>query len=332
MATFSIRFLDHLAPARTLVAWAVLAEQQGFDACWFPHDTFRKHSWVLDAAVAEHTERIRIGSVGTNPYTMDPAEIATYIATLDELSGGRAVLGIGLHTEEMVQWLGYRPVDMVARTREAILLIEALLRGEVAGVAEGILPWTDQCYLRFKPLRPSIPIYGCGFGDEYLEMTGEVGQGSLPMITPPESAPLMVEPIRRGMARAGREPGAVDIAGCGWVSVSDDARAARDTIRPVVAYFGPYLEERALNTVGVSLRDFDPVKRLLAIGDYKGAEALVNDDMMQLALAGTPRQIMPRIQALLEAGVTQVSLGGPLGPDPRRAIELLGSQVLPHFR
>lgn len=81
-----------------------------------------------------------------------------------------------------------------------------------------------------------------------------------------------------------------------------------------------------------ALRDFDPIKQRLAAGDYAGAEALVNDDMMKLALVGTPREIVPRIEPLLEAGITQVSLGGPLGPDPGRAIELLGSQVLPHFR
>ena len=72
-----------------------LAEQKGFDFCWFPHDTFCKSTWVLTTAVAMRTERIKIGSVGTSPYTFDPSEIATYIATLDELSGGRAVLGLG---------------------------------------------------------------------------------------------------------------------------------------------------------------------------------------------------------------------------------------------
>ena len=132
MTTFSIRLLDHLAPARTLVDWAVLAEEKGFDGCWFPHDTFRKHSWILGAAVAENTQRMTIGAVGVNPYTFDPSEIATYIATLDELSGGRAVLGLGMHTGEMVEWLGLKASDMIQRTREAVEMVRVAAREVVA--------------------------------------------------------------------------------------------------------------------------------------------------------------------------------------------------------
>jgi 5,10-methylenetetrahydromethanopterin reductase len=332
MATFSIRFLDHLAPARTLVDWAVLAEEKGFDACWFPHDTFRKHSWILGAAVAENTRRMMIGSVGTNPYTFDPSEIATYIATLDELSGGRAALGLGMHTGEMVAWLGMEPRDMITRTREAVQIVRSLLRGDVVAYEGSEFRWTEQCYLRFAPLRADVPIYPCGFGEEYLAMTGEVGDGSLPMITPPDSAPRMVAAINKGVERSGRTPGSIDIAGCGWFSVSDDLEAAKATIRPVVAYFGPYLEEEALNTVGVSVKDFDPIKERLAVGDYAGAESLLTDDMLRLAVVGTPKEVIPRVEALLEAGITQVSVGGPLGPDVARAIELLGDEVLPYFR
>jgi len=123
MATFGIRFLDHLASAKILVEWAVLAEQKGFDFCWFPHDIFCKNTWIMTTAVAMVTERIRIGSVGTNPYTADPSEIATYLATLDELSKGRAVLGLGLHTEKMVEWLGIKGKDLMSRTREATEII-----------------------------------------------------------------------------------------------------------------------------------------------------------------------------------------------------------------
>ena len=60
-----------------------LSIQAGFEYVWYPHDTFMQNTWVITAAVSEHTSRIKIGSVGTNPYTTSPAEIATYIATLD---------------------------------------------------------------------------------------------------------------------------------------------------------------------------------------------------------------------------------------------------------
>jgi 5,10-methylenetetrahydromethanopterin reductase len=332
MATFGIRFLDHLAPAKTLVEWAVLAEHKGFDFCWFPHDILCKNTWIMTTAVAMVTERIRIGSVGTNPYTTDPSEIATYIATLDELSKGRAVLGLGLHTEKMVEWLGIKAKDMLTRSRESIDIIRLLLKGGVVAYHGKEFHWTDQCYLRFKPYRDHVPIYACGFGDGYLALTGEIGDGSLPMVTPPESAKRMVNAIYEGLRKSGRKPGDIDIAGCGWFSVSESRKAAQGTIRKIIAYFGPYLEEEALNTVGLSLRQFAEIKGKVAMGLYEEAESLVTDQMLDLAIVGTPKQIIPRIQLLLESGITQVAIGGPLGPDPRRTIELLGDQVLPYFR
>ena len=332
MVKFGIRFLDHLAPARTLVEWAVLAERKGFDCCWFPHDIFCKNTWVMTTAVAMATEKIHIGSVGTNPYTTDPSEIATYVATLDELSGGRAVLGLGLHTEEMVEWVGIKVKDMIRRTRESIEIIRKLLQGEITAYRGQEFQWTDQCYLRFKPYRPAVPIYACGFGEDYLRMSGEIGDGSLPMVTPPESAKHMVDPIMEGAIKSGRKPGDIDIAGCAWFSVSEDPDAAKDTIRKIIAYFGPYLEEEALNSIGLSLRDFSQIKNLIDAGDYPAAEDRVTDQMLGLAVVGTPRDVIPKIETLVESGITQISIGGPLGPDPKRAVELLGDQVLPYFK
>ena len=93
---FGIRLIEYLGSSRRLVELAAAAEQAGFDSVWFPHDAFMRNTWVLTTATAECTSRIQIGSVGTNPYTADPGEVATYVATLDELSGGRCILGLGM--------------------------------------------------------------------------------------------------------------------------------------------------------------------------------------------------------------------------------------------
>jgi 5,10-methylenetetrahydromethanopterin reductase len=332
MTSFGIRFLDHLAPIETILDWALLAERKGFDYCWFPHDTFCKNTWALTTAVAVRTERIKIGSVGTNPYTTDPSEIATYLATLDEISNGRAVIGVGVHTEEMTQWLGIQADAVMTRTREAIDIVRRLLRGEVVDYSGREFRWTDQCYLRFDPMRKEIPIYACGFGKEYNALTGEIGDGSLPMVTPPESAGYMVDAINRGVARSGRDRKEIDIAGCAWLSMSDSSGAAKDTIRKIVAYFGPYLEEEALNAIGLSHRDFEDIKEDIANGRYREAEEKVTDPMLDLAIVGTPEEVIPKIEMLFESGITQVSLGGPLGPDPGRTIELMGDQVIPYFK
>jgi len=329
---FGLRLIGYLGNARQLVRLAIQAEQAGFDYVWFPHDTFMANTWVITSAVASQTSRIKIGSVGTNPYTTNPAEIATYLATLDQLSEGRAVLGLGLHTEKMVGWTGIDTSDYLVRTREAVEIIRALLRSEIVDYNGDAFQWTDQCYLRFKPYRDQVPIYICAFGAEYLALSGAIGDGSLPMITPPESAAIMVSQITAGVRAAGRDPSEVDIAGCAWLSLASDRAEATDVLRQMISYFGPYLEGPALATIGLTTEDFVPLGRLVEAGRYDEAVGLVTDEMLNLAIGGTPEDVIRRIEAIAEMGVTQINLGGPLGPDPAEAIRLMGEQVIPFFK
>lgn len=329
---FGIRFIDYLGTIQQRLEWTVLAEKAGFEYVWYPHDTFMHNTWVITSAAAVHTSTIKIGSVGTNPFTTNPAEIATYIASLDELSGGRAVLGLGLHTHQMVEWTGTSAANSINATREATEIIRALLRGEVVDYQGTQYHWTDQCYLRLKPVRAEVPIYVCCFGPEYLALSGAIGDGSLPMITPPESAAYMVPAVTAGAVAAGRDPQAVDISGCAWLSLSADPSAPTDILRDMVAYFGWALEAPALETIGLTPADFVPIKALIDAGEYGRARELVTDQMCRLAILGTPKHVIAQIEKLAGMGITQVNLGGPLGPDPAEAIRLMGEEVIPWFR
>jgi len=328
---FGLRLIQWLGQPTHLVELGVLAEQEGWDEVWFPHDPFMLHTWTLTSALAARTERVSIGSVGTNPYTTDPSEIGAYLATLDLLSSGRAKLGLGLHTDGMVAWTGYDASDRLERTAAAVDIVRRLLRGEIV-TAAGPYRWSRQCHLRFEPLRPDPPVYVCAYEPDYLELSGEIGDGSLPMITPPESAARMVAHIRAGIERAGRSTDDVDVAGCAWLSISPSAGEAAAILRPMVAYFGPYLEEHALAEIGLAPGDFAPLKQLIDAGDIDAAAAAVTEPMLKLALVGTPATVIERIERLADAGITQINLGGPLGPDPAESIRLVGRQVIPHFQ
>jgi len=317
---FGLRLVQHVGPARELVRLAALADASGFDAVWFPHDPFMKHAWVMAAAVAGQTSRVQIGTVQTTPYLNEPMEAATFLATLDELSGGRAVLGYGLHTDEMVEWLGFDASDRVDRIRDSVETVRRLLRGETM---------QDEWYLHFEPLRPDPPIYVTPFGRDLLELSGEIGDGSLPLVMPPAAAPGVVEAIHTGARRAGRDPSEVDIAACVWVSVAADGAVAAASLRPIIAYFAPYFLDEQLAPAGLSREDFEPVRRAV---NYDAAAAAVTDDMLRLAIVGTPDDAVAAIERLAAAGVTQVCIGGPLGPDPADAIRLIGERVIPAFR
>jgi 5,10-methylenetetrahydromethanopterin reductase len=329
---FGLRLIQFHGSPQRLVELAALGERAGFDQIWFPHDPFMLNSWTLASAAATRTERAVVASIATNPYTTDPSEIATFVATLDLLSGGRAAVGIGLHTDTMVGWTGHDAGDRIERTRVTVEIVRRLLRGEVVSGEIGPFRWSESCFLRFEPLRAEVPIYVAAYEPDYVELSGEIGEGSLPMITPPESAGLMVEHVRRGALRAGRDPAEVDVAGCAWLSLSESAQEAAAMLRPMVAYFGPYLEQQALATVGLDAEDFAPLRRLVDAGDLDAAAAAVTPEMLRLAIVGTPADVIERIELLADAGITQLNLGGPLGHDPEEALELMARHVIPHFR
>lgn len=326
-----MRLVQYLGSPREVVALALTAEKAGVDGVWVPHDPFMANAWTMQTAIAEATDRVVVGTLGTNPYTTDPSEIATHLATLDLLSGGRAALGLGLHTTSMVEWLGLDASDVVERTRAAVAIVRALLRGETV-LRDGPYEWGEECALRFAPLRPDPPIHVAGYGSELLRLAGEIGDGAMPMATPPESVAPLVAEIRAGAVAAGRDPNELEIAACAWLSLSEDGRGTGDPLRPMIGTFAPYLGEEALASVGLSLAELAPLRALVEAGRLDEAAAAVTPPMFALGLAGSPDEATERIAALAEAGVTHVSLGGPLGPSPREAIRLLGERVLPALR
>jgi 5,10-methylenetetrahydromethanopterin reductase len=330
---FGIRILQYLGSPRDIVELGILADEAGFDHAWFPSDKFMFHALPIMVTLAEHTKRIIVGPNGIEPYAISPGETATFMATQDLLCGGRTALGFGMHTDQMIGWMGIEVRDRQTRVREAVELMRRIWRGEVAEFHGQEFDWSDQCYLRFEPLRDKIPIYVSGYEHESLALSGEIGDGSLPMITPPESAKLMVERVADGAARAGRSVQEIDICGCGWFSISENgADTHTGVLKDIVAYFGHYLEEEALDTVGLSRAEFAEIFRLIEQRKYAEAQARVTPDMLKLAITGSPRDAIEKIEMLAAAGITQVSVGGPLGPDPRETIRLFGEQVIPYFR
>jgi 5,10-methylenetetrahydromethanopterin reductase len=328
---FGLRLLTMAGGLRDLVRWSQLAEQAGFDQVWLPADPFMESVQALAVVVAEHTSRIGVG-VMVSPYSSDPSELATFAATLDLLSEGRALVCVGFHSTEMCRWTGQDASDAPARLRQTVDLFRTLLRGEVAAADGPVFHWTSDCYLRFTPFRPAIPIYLAAFGQELLELSGEIGDGSAPALFPPEAASVILPAIKQGALTAERDLAGLDIAGCVWISISTDHDHAAATLRPMASYFGPYLEDSALATIGLSSGDFDEIRMLMDNQRRDEASARVTDQMLKLAIVGTPDEVIGRFEKLAREGVTQINIGGPLGPDPDEAIKLLGDRVIPHFK
>jgi 5,10-methylenetetrahydromethanopterin reductase len=327
---FGVRLIDDLGGPRELVALSQLAEELRFDTLLFPHDMFRLNSWALHAAVAQVTKKIEL-HIRSNVYTMSPAEIATFIATLDDISQGRTALTIGLHNFDTITWVGLDKDDVFQRVRESVDIVRRLLRGEVVAYQGKIFRWTEKAYLRVKPFRTNVPIMVCPVGEEFLELSGEIGDGTLPMVTPPESAPLIMAPVQRGLKKSADPSRPFDKCAFVWMAISDDRGEARDMLADIVAYFGTYLDPRALAVIGLTVEDFRPAYERAMVRDWPGARAALSAQHLRTGIYGTPEDCVKQLQAVTDAGFDHISIGGPLGRKPAEAMRLIAERVVPAF-
>jgi 5,10-methylenetetrahydromethanopterin reductase len=329
---FSVRFNNDL-PVEQYPALAECAERAGFDAFWVSNDLFLRSVWVILAAAARATHAIDLGTCIVNPFTQHPAEIAMAAATLDELSGGRALLGISSGAEDFLSWIGIQPRRPVTAVAETIRAIRDVLTGSVPQPGGQFLSgWTDAAYLRF-PVRRRIPIYVGAMSPRMLELIGSTADGGLPLLFPPEHFVEVLEFVRRGAASVNRDASGVDLAACIWCSVSTDHRAAERALREKIAYYGHALSPLILRRLGVDRAEFEPIYEAMTIErDTERAMELVTPAMLRIGVVGTADGLIPRLEHLVDLGARHLSFGPPLGPDPFEAIEVLGRDVLPRFK
>jgi 5,10-methylenetetrahydromethanopterin reductase len=319
---FSVRVNNDLGFAE-LTAVAAAAEQAGFDQLWVSNDLFLRSAPVLAAALATRTARIGLGIAVMNPYSVHLSELAMIAATMQEVSGGRFLLGLGAGSEQFLGWAGIARPRPLATTRTALVGLRALLGHE--DVDRSLLPeWfgTDSV-LRFPLSRP-VPVYIGAMGPQMLEMAGRYADGVLPLLFPPERYASARRHVMAGVAYSRRD---VDLPACFWVSLSDDAATARAALAEKLAYYGPSISAPMLAAAGLRPEDFAPAAQLAHGGG--GAAQLIDDRMLTLGVAGNAADVLARCRMLGRLGARHLSFGPPLGPDPVTAIRLLGDQVLP---
>ncbi|HEV8309650.1 MAG TPA: LLM class flavin-dependent oxidoreductase [Methylomirabilota bacterium] len=328
---FSLRVNNDLTLPQ-YVSLAKAAERWGFDQLWVSDDLFFRSAPVIVSAMAHATERIEIGTGILNPYTIHPSELAMLAATLDELSGCRFNLGLAAGAARFLAWVGIPQARPLVAMRETLRAVRALLAGERVALEGAFLHWTGEAYLRFRPPRVT-PIYLGAMSAGMLGLAGELADGVLPLLMPPEHYFRVRPHLEEGARRRGADLGPLDFAACVWVSVAEDRQAARRALAEKVAYYGAALSPLILEGLGLVPADFVPIERaMIADRDLARAVALVDGRMLRIGVVGEPDDVIARLEPLVEAGARHLSFGPPLGPDILAAVELLGRAVLPHFR
>jgi 5,10-methylenetetrahydromethanopterin reductase len=297
--------LPPAAPVAELLDLAVEAEQLGYRWLWVNDERLERDPFTVLAAMAQRTERIRLGPGVTNPYSRHPALLATAIATLDELSGGRAVLGLGAGGTNH-RALAIERVAPAAALRQAIELIRALLGGGTASV-DGPVVRARDARLDFAPPRRALEIYVGSRGPRVLELAGALADGVIVgNVATAQGWAYAVDRIAAGAASAGRDLAEIRLVAWLYACVADDDDEALDAIRPMAATSlvtsRPILGELGIELPGEFTRAMEARDWRLAREDVAAAgRSLPAELVRRLGLAGTPATCRAQLRELLEA-------------------------------
>ena len=297
---------------------------EGIDALGFSHlwvtdsSLHARNSYAYLTLAATRSPRLLLGTAVTNPLTRHPAVTGVAAATVDEISEGRMILGIGAGDRPLLA-LGMRPARL-ATLRSSIEAIRALWSGEDVSVdGQGFV--LDHAHMRFGA-RPDIPIYISASGPKTLELAGEVADGVILLVGLfPEALSWALEHVDRGAARAGKARPHIAVFAYG--AIDDDREVAIGSARTIAAWF-PQTAPAICELWGLPADLVDSVRVRYAGGEFQEAEqaaALLPDAFVRsVALAGDAADARARIAAVAEAGADSIHVF-PLGANRMHTIE-----------
>ena len=291
-----------------------LAESLGYESVYVTHIAGRESLTVL-TAYALSTERIRLGTGVVPIYTRTPATMAQTAATIDELSGGRLNLGLGVSHQATVEgWHGQRIDRPVAEMREYVAIVRAILSGEAPPAGE---KWQTGFHLAGLDPCPRLPIYIAALSPSMLRLAGEIADGVILWLCNPNYIRDVVVPeVTAGRERAGRELDGFDIVAAVPSALTDDLTAPRAAMRrDLLPYFAlPFYRAMLERSgFGADIEAFDG-----AGGDPEAMGAAISDAFLDaLTAVGDENGVREGLERYRQAGATTPGVG----PIPRTDFE-----------
>jgi 5,10-methylenetetrahydromethanopterin reductase len=327
-------------PAARLAEIAQLAERTGYDYLWLADERFFREVYASLTLCALRTQRIKLGPCVTDPYSRHAALTAMAIATLDEISGKRAVLGIGAGVSGFRE-LGIARDKPGTGLREAVEVIRKLLAGETV-TYKGAVVQIEGGHLDFKPVRADVPMYIASQRPVGVRAAGRVADGAIMQGCVAE--PLLAffrDTVSAAAREAGRDPARIDLVARINVCVHDDRQVARDLMRPTIvrSLAAQHPDFFTFRTAGLTVpsalaRHLEGLSYAYDPRPFQAAAAEVPDSFVDaVSLAGPPDDVATGVARLVRQGITQFMLY-PLSPDGRVevVIERFQSEVMPRVR
>ena len=309
-------------------------EKAGLDTVWIA-EAYGFDSPTLMGYLAAKTETIEIGAAILNIYSRTPGTLIQTAAGLDNVSGGRAIIGLGASGPQVIEgWHGLPYEKPLGRTREVIDLMRRGLRREVLtndGIITLPLP-ADRGTGLGKPLkilthpeRSSVPIYVAALGEKSVEQTAAIADGWLPILFVPEHAgKVWGDALANGAAKRADSLATLEIAAGGMCAIGEgpETKELLEFARPMVALYVGGMGARGKNFYNdLAVRygyeaEAKEIQDLYLDGKKKEAEAAVPTELLELGnLVGPASYVKERIAAFREAGVTNLQIT-PAAADP----------------
>lgn len=322
-------------------------ERAGLDTVWVA-EAYGFDSPTLMGYLAAKTETVEIGSAILNIYSRTPGALLQTAAGLDNVSAGRAILGLGASGPQVIE--GFHGVSYekpLGRTREVIEIIRAGMRREPLS-SDGIfkLPLTKEqgaatglgkpLKLLTKPERSEVPIYLAALGPKNVELAAEIADGWLPHLFYPEKAGIVWgDALADGAAKRSAELGPFNIVAGGMVAIGEgpETKALLDFARPIFALYIGGMGAKGKNFYNDVARAYgyeqeaEEIQDLYLSGKKKEAEALIPMEWLEAAnLVGPASYIKERLAAFAEAGVTSMNIT-PVAEKPAEVVAQLKEMV-----
>jgi len=326
------------------------ADELGFYAVYAADETWHKDLWLLFAAAAGQTSRIRLGPSISGVVLREPTLIAQAAATLDELSNGRAEVAVssgnfGLLAQYHIDWAKTKPLS---RVKEAVHVIRTLLDDGVV-TFDGEFFKYNGLFTFARPVQERLPVkMGAMRGPKSFEASAEFSDGCHHALSyTREAYEYMMKHCTIGAERAGKNVHDLDLGSWVVFSVAEDSAVAKDAARSMVGLYASSMPHEQLERNGVSPDEVAPIIEAIGSGEMaKGIELTSPDLAERLSIAGTPEEVTEKIKtnieptginhmilAITDASLVKALMGREIAgvPNVDTQLQLVHDKVMPAF-
>ena len=315
-------------PVKGIVDLSLAIEQAGFGAFW-KGESNSTDPLVLLSAIAARTSALKLGTAIYHIYGRSAVTLGIQSATLQDLSGGRLLLGLGVANKTIAAWHNGVFDRPLRRAREYIEIVKKTAAGERVEYEGEIYTTGKRFQLSWQPAHPHFPVFLAGLGPQMTKLVGKISDGVFINMGTPATIREIAKRVREGAAEAGRDPNSLEIIAKVRCSLNPDRAVARSKLRQVLTFYNIADHYKDMLIASGFEPEVTRIQDAFKSGGFKAAAQHMTDEYMDKlpVIPGTSiREIKERLEPFREAGVTRlvvpyVPVSEPVIDDARRFVD-----------